>query len=227
MSLNVYKFPPVRYKLSEFTTVHGVSRSVSLVETKLYQSSYDVERRACTLQVSSLANDRTGAGYMEMLKKYLAGRHLVRLDFLSPNYHLDRNPFLDYVSWLTQLPLFSSIVGTVTQSNGYSQVAISNLPDGYRIRPGDYIKIGATVTQAVAPAVANTSGQAVVRLFDVVSNVTGADIDLNAPVSVVMRPLEIPRAQQPLDGDWQYEWQFVEIFVTEVEGGFVEIDPWN
>lgn len=251
---NVYAWPPVLAVGAEWTIDYPLEKSRSFVSGKRYASASKRARRLATVEVSSVANDGYGAGYMEALKRMIkGGESLVRLESSPINWHLMKAEYstlyasaeaLEWTSnsealqWTTgggELLWFSGNVFTVldsAQNGDFWGIQISGLPPGIRVvGPGDFITLvnddsGTTQTTMVVRAqIPNNLGRAWVRIFDQpISGVTR--VLLNASESAVFEPTSIPRAVQPANSDWSYTWEFQEVFSDEVDGGFTEIDPW-
>jgi len=252
MSINVYAMPPVPITGSEWTEIAPVQSSRSYYG-KDYTSAFGRTRRHVSLQIAALGRGgNMGAGYVEMLKRFLAGIHAVRLNSLPINWHLDairdraRLESLPLVwtsggeeltwtmppealIWYSGVPL-TGVIGT---SGGWNIVTVSGLPPNSLVaRPGDFVKVqedaadttGSTA-QVVAPAYSNASGVAVIRLFSALAY--GGIITLNASDTGVFKPVgDYPRSMQPVGANWYYDWSFREVFADDV-GGFVEVDPWS
>lgn len=87
---NVYAWPPVGVVGHEWTEHAPVNRSRSILTGRRYVSAAQRKRRLAALNVSALARGRSGAGYMEVLKRLLAGgENLVRLNSYPVNWWLD------------------------------------------------------------------------------------------------------------------------------------------
>lgn len=254
MARLVYAFPPVGLVGHNWTEDAPVSKSMSLLSGKQYVSSAQRKRRMATLTVSSLAGraNRSGAGYMEMLKKLLAGgENLVRLKSPSINWHLDAvrlmslrqshrliwtddETELDWsdngtdMNWyegnrLTGVPSTDGVWPTVTVTG----LAASSLA----ARPGEFITAfaddddatGETV-QAMRETWSDKDGVAVIRLMSVLG--TAGRINIGTSETAVFEVQDMGSPIQPLRGDWRYTWTFKEVFADEVDG-FTELDPWN
>jgi len=249
---NVYAWPPVRAVGSEWTIVSLVQQSRSILSGRRYVSAAQRERRQATVVVSSLAGGATGAGYCEVLKQLLdGGVNLVRLRSHPVNWH--RSVAGDQtwrqrvgIEWTsTELPLEWTEGGTellwfkgadfaYTQVPGqpFPTVRVTGLsPDRLVARPGEFANFrtsaGADPVDThmiLERAQTDSAGVAVVRL------VTGPGYDgvvsLGTEDTGVFEALEIPRAVQPIRGDWTYTWRFSEVFEDEVADGFTEVDPW-
>ena len=244
--IRVYAWPPVGVVGTEWSETSPVRRSRSLLTGADYISTTQRRRRVVTLEVSSLARGRSGAGYSEALKRLLQGGvNAVRLHSYPINWYLDalRNDFQSApLSWTTngddlgweangsELLWFTgpALQGTVGTEGGWDVVTVTGAPaNTLLVRPGDFVRIyGAEVgvAQVVTEARSDANGDATIRLFEPLPN--DGTLSLGDRESIVARPESIPRAVQPVSGNWTYEWQFREIFADEV-GGFEEVDPWN
>jgi hypothetical protein len=91
-------------------------------------------------------------------------------------------------------------------------------------QPGMFVSLGGDVAMVVAQAVSDAGGEAVLRLLTALSG-SGAAV-INARDGGVFEALTIPRATQPVSGDWTWAWSFREVFEDETDG-FAEVDPWS
>lgn len=251
MSINVIAWPPVGVVGTEWTEEAPVERSRSLLTGADYVSTRGRIRRLAALDVSALSRGRSGAGYMEMLKRHLAGGiHAVRLYSYPVNWHLDalddtwrQSEPIDWtsggaaLSWTSGGSALSWYSGTVltgttgTDGDGWPIVTVSGLPVNKLVaRPGEFVTAFDDRTehraQVTAEARSDGSGQAVIRLFDALPALTDARVNIGTSDTGVFRAVQLPRAAQPLAANWTYSWQFREIFADEV-GGFEEVDPWR
>ncbi|MEC9433869.1 MAG: hypothetical protein VYD87_13280 [Pseudomonadota bacterium] len=246
---NVIAWPPVNIVGAEWTEIAPVERSASLVTGREYLSATKRIRRLASLDVSAIGSDASGAGYMEMLKRLLAGEHAVRLHSMPINWHVAAPQNLtawqsQRISWTESgepldweaLAWFSGAFFTASTSisGGWQVVEISGLPPSSRIAtPGEFMTVFddmaddvGHVVQVLAPAQSDESGNATVRVFETLPSITGGRVNLKSQATGVFRPVTYPRSVQPLGGDWTYSWEFREIFEDEVDE-FVEVDPWS
>ncbi|WP_406870449.1 hypothetical protein ABEB22_12550 [Thioclava sp. 'Guangxiensis'] len=245
----VYAWPPVGVVASEWTIDAPVNVSRSLITGARRVSATQRRRRMVSLEVSSLARGANGAGYMEMLKRFIdGGVNLIRLESRPVNWWADaqieasgrqsrevqwRSGSED-VSWDQDGSDVIWIDGTLLSGTAGSDgtfptLTVSGLtPNRRAARPGEFVtlKSGGTVQtgQVVTEAFANAQGVAVLRIFEAL---TGSGIvNIGVSESAVFEATTIPRAVQPLNVDWSYSWQFAQVFEDEVDG-FEEVDPWN
>ncbi|WP_180901937.1 hypothetical protein [Martelella soudanensis] len=246
---NVYAWPPVGAVGSEWSRIAPVNRSRSLISGRRYVSAHARERRVVTLEATALTNGAMGAGYMEMLKRFLqGGEHLVRLynyainsifddaerDTSMQSYPVSWEDGGDPVDWEDDgaaVKWFTGgfVTGTGSTAGGLNFVTVSGYPPNSLVAlPGEFLTFyGASTvtTQIVAPAYSNASGGAIVRVFDAL--VGSGVVSIGTRDTGVFEVLNLPRSVQPLEGDWKYTWSFQEVFADEVPGGFTEVDPWN
>mgnify|MGYP007032572133 CR=1 FL=1 len=254
MSVKVYAWPPVGVVGGEWSEVAPVEISRSPLTGREFVSAAQRRRRVAALNVSALSRGRSGAGYMEMLKRLLGGVHLVRLTSTPINWHLDHQA---EASWRQSFRLYweaggddlawqmggsalywytgAYLTGTAATDGPWPAVLVSGLPPRAKVaRPGEFIDaflgesdVSGARAQVLREAFSNDHGQALIRLYEPLPGwVDGARVNLGTSNSAVFRPLEYPRAIQPLGEDWNYSWTFREVFADEV-GGFDEIDPWT
>lgn len=254
MSINVYAWPPITAIGSEWTEVAPVEMSRSIITGAEYLSAAQRTRRYATVQVSGIGRDEMHAGYIEALKKYLAGINAVRLYSYPINWWLaainqagTRSAFpllwtadgddLEWTSGGVDLLWYSGAIITGTtgaDAKGFPSITVTGLPANTLIaRPGEFLTVfedendttGITV-MIVAPATSDSSGEAEIRLFESPGAFTDARVNIGESDTAVFRPVgSYPRAVQPVSGGWSYTWEFREVFADEV-GGFVEVDPW-
>lgn len=255
MSVTVYRWPPVAPKRWEWTLDDPVEESVSILTGAAYLSAAQRRRKLGTLEVSG-RRDGMGAGYMESLKELLrGGLNAVRLSSYPVNPHFDAtrqrdlrqsgelgwqegSDGLDWTAsgaallWYTGAYLRGS---TGTDAAGFPVITVSGLPVSTLVaRPSEFLTVFAdeadlvgTTVRILTAARSDGSGVAVVRLHEDPGVFADCRVNLGTRQSAVFRPVQIPRAAQPAQGDWSYTWEFREIFEDEVgAGGFVEVDPW-
>lgn len=249
---NVYAWPPVGVVGHEWTEHAPVNRSRSILTGRRYVSAAQRKRRLAALNVSALARGRSGAGYMEVLKRLLAGgENLVRLNSYPVNWWLDtqrlaRLRLSDPVGWTapgdadvewseggSPLHWFAGTVltGTAGSSGGWPVLSITGGPANTLIaRPGDFVTLYSpvesttgTTAMVVREATTNGSGAVTLRLLTALSGSGRACI--GASDTGVFEADEMPRALQGVTGDWQYQWSFREVFEDEC-GTFTEVNPW-
>jgi len=252
MAVTVFAFPPVGLVGREWDHAAPISESRSVITGKRYASSAGPERRVAQVVASAKSNDRTGAGYMLMLKRLLAGgEKLIRLRSQliqrranTPAYEALRGSIpLDWADgsaellWTmpsTELLWWDGtiITGTLTTSRGFPAIACSGFPPFTLVaRPAEYLTVyededdttGSTA-QILAPATSNSIGEVTIRLYSELAY--GGRVRVGTRPSAVFRAVgELPRALIPAFGDWSYGWQLEEVFSDEV-GGFTEEDDW-
>ncbi len=256
---NVYAWPPVGIKALEWTEEAPIHRAQSMITGRRYVTAAGPVRRIATVTASALGRGRSGAGYMENLKKLLSGGvHLVRLDIGRINWWMDRRPqervgdrwrdalWSDPVTWTTDtdpslswtsggdaVTWFTGRVlqGTAGTSGGWPVLNVTNAPPSRLVaRPGDlltlYSPIGATTGTTVGvmtEAYSDAGGNATIRLMSALSG--SGRVNIGSNDQGVFEAMQMPRAVQPLEGDWTYTWSFREVFETET-GTWTEVNPW-
>jgi hypothetical protein len=193
-----------------------------------------------------------GAGYVVMLKRLLdGGANLVRLTSKPINWYLSAEAERTTRSALglewadgavdllwddvtTELLWYDGtlLTGVIGTSGIYDIVTVSGLPPLRLVaRPGEYITafldsddvVGSTA-QVLAPAISQSDGTAIIRLFSPLAY--GGRINIGISDTGVFRVAgELPRAIQSFNSDWSYGWKFEEVFSDEV-GGFTEVTGW-
>ena len=254
MSTKVFSWPPVGVVGHEWTESAPVEGSRSLITGREYLSAAQRIRRLATFVVAGIGRNRSHAGYMEMLKRHLAGVHAVRLYSLPINWHVRADDGLaalqsqpvawteagDPLAWTAggePLYWFSGayLTGTTENDGVWSSITVTGLPPkSVAARPGEFLTIFSDheddegfTAQATRLETSDGSGVARIRVFETLPALTDARVNLRTRATGVFKPVAYPRAVQPLSGDWSYTWQFREIFEDEVDGGFVERNPWG
>lgn len=143
----------------------------------------------------------------------------------------------DHLAWQavsgpSPLRLFTGaavVAGTATAHAFGAYLPVSGLPARTTVgRPGDFIRIVdlddvsiSEPARLLRPAVTNGAGEVTLKL-DRLPTIARGRINMAGQDEAVFQvdgPL--PRAVQPVSGDWQYTWNFREVFAEEV-GGFTE-----
>lgn len=250
MATRVYAWPPVGVTGAEWTIDAPVNVSRSIITGARKVSAHARKRRLVSLTASSLARGKSGAGYMEALKRFISGgENLVRVNSYPINRVMDARASaasrqsqpvvwqdggsqVDWESGGSPVLWYSGTVLTgvaSTDADGWPVLTVSGLaPNVLVARPAEFVTLfssgmtGATA-QIVREAYSNASGVAVLRLFTALSG--SGRVNIGVSESAVFEAVSIPRAVQPVTGDWTYSWGFREVFADEV-GGFEEINPW-
>lgn len=246
MSTNVYAWPPVGIVGWELTVSDPVSASTTFPQGAVRTSSFAVRRRMATAVVPGAGISAADAGYMETLKDYLrGGQHLIRLDCYPGILHSARQTYSNTIgTWLSGSTegLWDSggtegywasgaLYGTAGTSGGFPEITVSGCPANKVVcNPHELVSILAVdgsrqSARAVKVATSDGSGVAVIRLM---SALTGSGpVAIGDTESIVFRVLgDLPRAVQPTSAEWSYTWNLREVFESEFDGGWVEVNPW-
>lgn len=244
----IIAFPPVGAIGREWTFEAPVLRSQYLFSGKRAVSSAGPSRRLASLTVSALARGQNGAGYTESMKALLdGGMHLVRLWSWPVNWYLDAlreaDRFTEPMSWTAgavamnwtaggaQMTWFTGPVpqGTPGTDSIGPTITITGLPpNALAVRPYEVLRVypavgGASVTaRSVGAVTANASGVAVVRLHSALPEGT---VSIGDTETAVFEVQSMPRAVQPVSGDWSYQWDFREVLASEIDSP-EEVNPW-
>lgn len=242
---DVIKWPPVSLTGWEFTVVDPVSESRTLIGGAPRTSAYLPRRRMATAVVPMNGGDGANLGYVEMLKRRLAGIHLVRVEcrpaiWCSKQSRL-RNAIGEWLTgsveglWLSGVTegwwTAASYFGTAGTADGWPVVTVTGLPPNtIVVRPHELVRMldpegPAQSARALRVTRSDGSGTAVIRLETALTG-TGP-ISIGDTESVVFRPLDYPRAVQAVGGSGAYTWNFEEAFEDEYPGGWTEVDPWG
>ena len=243
---NVYAWPPVAHVAAEWTMVAPVGASRSLITGGRFVSAAQRRRRVARLDVSALSLDRSGAGYVEVLKRLLdGGVHLVRLWSTPINWHLDDDAERDRrsrpmswvlpptgIDWESEIGPFEWWTGpgipegeAITDA-GFPAIRVTGLePERLIIRPGEMVTmIGGGTAMALRATWSDADGEAVIRLVTALTG-TGAVV-IGSRETGVFEADAMPRAMQPMGQNWMIGWSFTEVFEDEGRGPFVEVNPW-
>jgi hypothetical protein len=256
MTAKVIMWPPVGAIGTEWTEIAPVQVSRSMVTGAERVSAIQRKRRMASLTVAGFGRTPYDAGYMEMLKRFLEGVHLVRLYSYPVAWHFGR-------------PERAIRRAKITSDLGQTYVTVYGVkPDSLVLRPADFLTLflpngqttdlngidwfngsnpvdwqtdnttnaepvswfsghpyGGTRVQVTQPVRSDSTGRAVVPIFETIPDVNDLYIMFGDCDTGVFRPVEYPRARQPYLGNWEYEWEFREVFADEV-GGFTEVNPW-
>lgn len=256
MPITVFPWPPVGVLSSEWTSEQPMMQLRSMMTGRTVRQSSQRRRRVATLVVSALAAGRAGAGYCELLKDLLEGGvHGIRLRSTPVNGWLDElaraapalNPQpLEWrlpparLAWRSNGdPLYWMngalvLAGDAQAAGPFTLLPVTGLPRNLRVAaPGDVIRLFdaahpdlSETARVMRIAVTDHSGAVTLKL-DRRPGIAGARIHLAGQEEAVFQvdgPL--PRAVQPLTGDWSYTWKLRQVFADEV-GGFTERpDTW-
>ena len=242
MTVKVFAWPPVGVVGAEWSEDAPVQVSRSLITGAERISAAQRKRRVASLRVSALARNAMGAGYIEMLKRHLAGIHLVRLYSYPINWHIAAISDApgrvvagrDTQQWAgldQQWYAGATLAGTTGTEDGWPVITVSGFPPGAMVaRPGEFLTAFEGDTphrmQITKPATSDASGAAVIRLFEALPSLTDVQVAMGSSDTGAFRPVSYPRSMQPTGADWTYDWEFREVFEDEV-GTFDEVDPWR
>jgi hypothetical protein len=246
---DVIAWPPVGLSGWEITEVTPVSRSVGLIQGGRRTSSFERTRRYATAIVLGRGQDQAGAGYVEMLKRQLAGgANLVRVDCTSCIWQLARaetrfrrqalnwtagGVTLNWTAGGTDVLWGSSgyaLAGEPTTDSGWPAIEVAGFPAGQVVaRPSERLTVtdGSATDAATVLTVARSdaAGVATIRLDQAVTT-TGV-VSLGVTESIVFEALSMPREVQKVAGTWAFTWEFREAFEDESADGWSEVDPWG
>ncbi|WP_323041148.1 hypothetical protein [Gemmobacter sp.] len=251
--MRIVAWPPVGIVSAAPWVERQVARSEGLNTRRAIMASAGPARRVAQLTVSALAQGRAGAGYMDQLWREIdGGLHYVRLDILSPNWHIDRatGRAMGYTRpgnwtynaetaqwtsggnaavWFTA----SNRPGTPGTSGGYPTITLGSLPpNALIVRPGDLVRsytvaagavTGSAVARAVTEARSDAAGVVTIRLD---TTLQAGIISLHDAESVVFEVTGITPGAQGVGADWQYQVSLREVLPTEYAGA-TEVNPWR
>lgn len=118
---------------------------------------------------------------------------------------------------------------------GFSHLTVTGLPPRQRVgAPGDFIRIydladtaHFEVARLMREAVTNGAGSVTLKL-DRVPTISGGRVNMAGQDEAVFRvDGALPRATQPVSGDWSYTWNFREVFADEVDGFVERLNVWT
>ncbi|BBU58495.1 hypothetical protein KU6B_47600 [Mameliella alba] len=254
---NVYAFPPVSVTGWEWDVQDPVNVSRSLLDGGRYVTTSSPRRIVARARVSALGLNRSGAGYMQALRRLLnGGEHLVRISSWPVNYWLDdlqlsalrggvQITWEDSGTGITWVDVGSGITwidgayitGTTgTDSDGFATIALSGLPASTLcVRPGDFLTIydaGADTTgetiMVMSEGVTDASGDVTVRLIEAPStSYSGNRVSIGTSETAAFEVTEFEPFSQSYMGDWSATWSYRQVFSDEVPDGFTEVNPWS
>jgi hypothetical protein len=129
MTLKVFAWPPVGVIGTSWAESAPVEISRSMTTGAERLSAFQRKRTLVRLTVPGIGRSTYESGYMEVLKRYLEGIHLVRLYSYPINWHLDQ-------------PQPLVVRGDVYNDLGRSYVVLRGLPRSRLIaRPGEFLTL--------------------------------------------------------------------------------------
>ena len=246
---NVYAWPPVGLTGWEIHHELPLSRSVGLIGGVSRTSSHLPARREATAIVSGIGVDDNAAGYVEVLKILLkGGANLVRVDVLPPLWwpcDQDGQRITMPLVWTaggTELRWTSNGVPLQWATEGFAATGAPGFDAGWPAilvrglpplqivaQPSQRLTVrddagNVSAAMVLTQARSDAAGVAVIRLLTSV-NVSGI-VSIGETESVVFEALDMPRAVQPVDGDFAFTWNFREVLAGE-KGALVELNPWG
>ncbi|GGX63316.1 hypothetical protein GCM10007385_35560 [Tateyamaria omphalii] len=240
---DVIAWPPLGITAYEHTLTRPVQRETGL-DGEPYLSQSLKTRRTYTARTSGIGPDRFGAGYVEILKHLLDGKlalvsvpTLPRVWMGAVRAMPDRGA--DQITWVTPPEPVTwqdgSAVGWINRDHiiavagadqsGFNYIDCTGLPVSQTVAaPGEAVSIAGDTAYVLRPAKSNEDGEARVYL-------TGPLTSGNVRIGVIeVRTFEIPdfpRAQQPVNGDFFYEFQMREVFDDDFDTPLQVINPWS
>lgn len=245
---NVIAWPRVGLVGWEIARIDRANVEYGLLTNVRRTSAPEVRRRELVANVSALSLGASGSGYMaELIEQLDGGRHLIRINARSSIWYL-RDAARTYANTLIGWTAGSSellwtdgvldmsyidgmypLYGVPGSSAGRPILTVSGFPPNVVVcRPSERLAVtdGDATEQArvVNIARSNGAGVAVLQLASAIT-ISGL-VSLGVRESIVCAAVDIPRAVQPMRGDWSYTWRLREVFAAET-GAWVEVDPWQ
>ena len=246
--VNVIAWPPVGVTAFENTIDDPVSRSSSLLTGRRYVSAAKRSRRIARMGVSGIGCNLADAGYVEMLKRQLKGGvHLVRMNPIPSYWHMAKSSGEKVLGWneLTwtdgtydvdwsngaEVKWYDGL-GSLTGASGtdgvWDTIAVSGLPANTRaVLPSDTITVSSggslSFAKAMREETSDENGEITIRLDQPLPS---GDVRIGVEESVVFEVSEMPRAMQPVGGNFGYIFDMRQVFEDETDG-FVEVNPWR
>lgn len=243
MVTKIIKWPPIKARGVEFTVDQPISESVSTLNTDTrYVSQYKPEKRVVTMVVSGRNNSGSAGGYVNQLKRFLQGGvHLVRLDTLPSHFNLDWKGLRGQVpmnwtstdremgweaSGLEMLWLTGELLtGTTFDDNGWQGLRVGPFePNTIVAYPDELVRVGTSKARVIKLEYSDDTGYANLRLD---GPITSGDVILGDTESAIYKLESIPRSVQYAGEDWEYEFNFREVFENEIRGAYEEVNPWH
>lgn len=250
--MRIIAFPPVGYVASRWEEAGRVQSGRGFFDGQRIASAFGPVRISASFRVSALAKNRSGAGYMEMLKRQMRhGVDLVRVKSPPVNWFLDHlgndDLRVSEIDWTTTLygseidwtytgPLawfndLSKQGTTGTDGKGFDTITVTGLPPNRLVcRPADVVRsyddsiqsIG--VARALTEARTDASGEVTIRLDGPLPSGIISIGDFEERVFAVNG--EFPSTDQTVSGNWFYPINLIEVLPAEYAGA-TEVDPWT
>jgi len=239
----VIAWPPLGITAYEHTLTRPVQRDTGLAGEPYLSQSLKT-RRTYVARTSGIGGDRFGAGYVEILKHLLDGKlalvsvpTLPRVWMGAVRAMADRGA--DQITWVTP-------PNAVTWSNGatvkwidrnqivavsgldragFAYIDCTGLPVSQTVAaPGEAVSVAGETAYVLRPAKSNAEGEARVYLT---SPLPSGNVRIGVIEVRTFEIPEFPRAQQPVNGDFFYEFQMREAFDDDFDTPLEVINPWN
>lgn len=239
----IYAWPPVCARGVEFTQVQPYSESVSAFGQKTrYISQHQRERKVATMIVSGMYNDGAAGGYINMFKRLMkGGSNLVRLqsrpshwnlrwggtrgqnemEWTSTGRDLDWTAGNEYMVWYEG----DVLTGVYAVDGNYDSIIVSGLrPNEVAAYPDETIRSGSTSARVLKLEYADENGEATIRTD---GPLPSGDVNIGEYEEDIYKLVDIPRSVQYAGQDFEYEFNFEQVFEDEIVGSYTEEDPWR
>ncbi len=247
---DVIAWPPFDLTGWELDEIYPQSKSIGLIEGRSRTSAAQRGRRVATAMTAGIGQDRSGAGYVRMLKRQWAGKpNLVRIECQSTLWFRARlgldltNAVLEWTDAETKLLWTAcnsdllwgtgsyALHGTGVEDGRWHAIEVSGLPPNRIVaRPSELISMttNSDVQEAFVLSVARSdgTGTAIVRTDKATAFAEAGMVSIGHKEVGVFEALSLPRAVQPVKGVFGYEWSLREVFEDEYPDGFEDVNPW-
>ncbi|MGJ8561682.1 MAG: hypothetical protein ACSHX3_15740 [Litorimonas sp.] len=249
---DVIAWPPFGITKWELAELYPQSRSVGLIGGRARTSSALRSRRVATASVRGIGPDMAGAGYVRMLNRLWGGRpRLVRVTCLPTlwfrargnldlsNTVLEWSAGNDDLLWSVDSDDLDWFYGSyplqgVPMADGmWHGLEVTGLPPNTLVaRPSDVIKVGvgdADPQSAYCLSVvrSDADGMALVRTDRAEAFTASGVVSIGEAEVITFETIDVPRSVQGLSSDFEYAWEFREVFEDEYSDGFTVVDPWS
>lgn len=241
MAVEVYRFPPLDAVAYEHTLNDPMSISRGISGTPR-GSQVQPNRRLVRFVAGGIGKTGDAIGYVESLKHLLAGklnllqvelrpmlwwRHWAGVDFADNSVltWTDGGTPIGWTSggasidWIKR----ETYIGGA-DFDGWPFLRIQNAPPGITIRPGTPVSVAGETAYVVRPATVSPFGW--VKLY-LTKALPSGEANIGAPEVKTFFFETLPRMIQDPRSPGTYEFNGVEVFEAEFEGGFTVLNPWS
>lgn len=244
----IYSWPPVCARGVEFTQVQPYSESLSAFGQKTrYVSQHERERKVATVVASGMYNDGAAGGYINMFKRLMKvdseGRslNLVRLQSRPSHWNLRwggtrgqtemdwtaTGRDFDWTATGTEMVWYEGDIlsGVSTADGSYDALQVSGLtPNEVAAYPDEIVTVGNSTARVLKLEYADSEGSALVRLD---GPLPSGDMTIGEYEEDIYKITSVPRTVQYAGQDYEYTFEFEQVYEDEIVGTYTEENPWR